>query len=118
MDVTTRHASVSHWASIVIAPVVYLTNLSIAYALVPLACDTQRSLPLHLANGITLVLMLVALALAWNVHRDNPRSPGVAEDDVDRNRFLSTIGLCIAALLVLAVAAQWSTQWILSPCFA
>ena len=118
MDVTARQTSVAHWASIVIAPLVYLANLSIAYALVPLACDTQRSLPLHLANGITLVLMVVALALAWQVRRDHTRPRSVAEDDVDRNRFLSTIGLCVTALLVLAVAAQWSAQWILSPCFA
>ena len=118
MDVTHPQAAIAHWASIVIAPVVYLTNLSVAYALVPLACDTQHDLPVHLANGITFVLMLVALALAWRTRQANPRPPGTADDDVDRNRFLSTIGLCVSALLVLGVAGQWSAQWVLSPCFA
>ena len=119
MDVTHRRsAAIAHWASIVIAPVVYLTNLSIAYALVPLACDTQHDFPVHLANGVTFALMLAALALAWQARRASPRPSGIADDDVDRNRFLSTIGLYLSALLVLAVAGQWSAQWILSPCFA
>ena len=117
MDVTTRQASVAHWASIVVAPMVYLANLSIAYALVPVACDTQRALPLHLANGITLVLVLVAVALAWHVRRASAHPQTARDDTPDRNRFLSTIGVCISSLLVLAVVAQWSTQWILSPCF-
>jgi uncharacterized protein involved in cysteine biosynthesis len=117
MDVTNRQASLAHWASIVIAPLVYLTNLSIAYALVPVACDTQRGLPLHLANGITLVLMLAALALAWHVRSASPQLQTAPDDVPDRNRFLSTIGLCVSSLLVLAVVAQWSAQWILSPCF-
>jgi hypothetical protein len=118
MDVTHPRAALAHWVSIVIAPVVYLANLSIAYALVPFACDTQRDFPVHLANGVTFALMLVALALAWRSRRASPRPPGTADDDVDRDRFLSTIGLCISALLVLAVAGQWSAQWVLSPCFA
>jgi hypothetical protein len=117
MDVTNPHAALANWASIVIAPVVYLANLSLAYALVPLACDTQHDLPVHLANAVTFALMLAALALAWHARRASPRAPGTAEDDVDRNHFLATIGLSVSALLVLAVAAQWSAQWILSPCF-
>lgn len=118
MDVTKRQAAIAHWASIVVAPIVYLANLSIAYALVPLACDTQRDLSVHLANGVTFVLMLVALALAWHARRASPRPVGTAEDDLDRDHFLSTIGLSVSALLVLAVAGQWSAQWVLSPCFA
>jgi hypothetical protein len=117
MDVTSRQASLAHWASIVIAPLVYLGNLSIAYALVPVACDTQRTLPLHRANGITLGLVLAAVALAWHVRRASSRPQTARDDAPDRNRFLSTIGLCVSSLLVLAVVAQWSAQWILSPCF-
>jgi hypothetical protein len=118
MDLTARTAALAHWASIVVAPVLYLTNLSIVYALVPLACDTQHEVSLHLANGSTLVLMIAALALAWHVYRASAPAGPTAADAVDRDRFLSTIGLCISALLVLVVIVQWSAQWFLSPCYS
>ena len=117
MDVTPRSSALAQWASIVVAPVVYLTNLSLAYALVPPACDSQHDIALHLANGVTLLLMLVALGLAWRARTASPRPPAVADDDVSRDHFLATIGVCVCGLLVLAVAAQWGAQWVLSPCF-
>ena len=36
---------IAQWASIVIAPLVFLANLSLAYALVPLACATPWKRP-------------------------------------------------------------------------
>jgi hypothetical protein len=106
----------AQWASIIVAPLVFLANLSIVYALVPLACEAQRSASLHLANGIALVLTLSALLLAWQALRKSPMAAGVAGDDVGRTRFLSQIGVCISALCVLAIVLQWSAQWFLAPC--
>ena len=117
MDVSEPPRALAHWASIVVAPIVYLANLSIAYALVPLACDTQHDLPVHLANGLTFMLLLAALALAWRARIASPRPPAIADDETSRDRFLSTIGVCLCSLLLLAVAGQWSAQWMLSPCF-
>jgi hypothetical protein len=118
MAVTRRQAAIAQWMSVVVAPVVYLGNLSLAYALVQFACNAQTSVPLHFANGITLVLMLVAVTLAWRARHANARPIDVRSDDVGRDRFLSTIGLCVSGLLVLAVAGQWGAQLALSPCFS
>lgn len=113
----------AHWASIIFAPLAYLANLSLAYALVPLACRTQRVLPLHVGNAIALALTLVGLGLAWHARRRSiaaerhPLREAVAKDDVARERFLSTIGIWVSALFALATLAQWSAQWVLSPCY-
>ena len=40
------------WASVIVCPVVFLTNLSLVYMLVPVACETQRSSPLNVLNGV------------------------------------------------------------------
>jgi hypothetical protein len=113
----------AHWASIIFAPLVYLTYLSLGYALVPLACDTQRNLSLHLTSGIALALTLGALVLAWRERRrsvagqHHPLGETVAKDDISGGVFLATVGIFVSALFALATAAQWGAQWLLSPCY-
>ena len=108
---------IAQWASIVVAPLVFLANLSLAYALVPLACATQRSTLLHLSNGVALVLVLTATLLAWHALR-SPTPKGAPRETVARMTFLSHLGIWISALAALAVVLQWSAQWWLDPCFA
>ena len=57
------------WASIIVAPVVFLTNLSLIYALVPVACQTQHAWPLHVSNAISLAFAILASLLAWRAMR-------------------------------------------------
>ena len=109
--------ALAQWASIVLAPLVFLANLSLAYALVPLACATQRSTLLHLSNGVALVLVLTTTLLAWHTLL-SPAPKAAPRETVARMTFLSHIGVWISALAALAVALQWSAQWWLDPCFA
>ena len=109
--------ALAQWASIVLAPLVFLTNLSLAYALVPLACATQRSTMLHLSNGIALVLVLTATLLAWHALR-SPTPKGAPRETTARMTFLSHLGVWISALTALAIALQWSAQGWLDPCIA
>jgi hypothetical protein len=108
---------IAQWASIVVAPLVFLANLSLAYALVPLACATQRSTLLHMSNGIALVLALAATLLAWHALR-SPTPKAAPRESAARMTFLSELGIGISALAALAIALQWSAQWWLDPCFA
>jgi hypothetical protein len=109
----------AQWASIIFTPLVFLANLSLAYALVPLACRTQSRMPLHATNGAALALTLIALLLAWHSLRSSARAgPRVQKDDVDRTQFLSRIGVWVSAIIAWAIVLQWSTQWILAPCIA
>jgi hypothetical protein len=108
---------IAQWASIVLAPLVFLTNLSVAYALVPLACAMQRDTLLHLSNGVSLVLVLTATLLAWHSLRSEPPKSAPREAAA-RMTFLSHLGIWISALAALAIGLQWSAQWWLDPCFA
>ena len=108
---------IAQWASIVVAPLVFLANLSLAYAFVPLACATQRSTLLHVSNGVALLLVLAATLLAWHALR-SPTPKGAPRESAGRLTFLSELGIGISARSALAVALQWSAQWWLDPCFA
>ena len=107
------------WVSIIVAPVAFLSGLSLAYALVPLACQTQRAWPLHATSALVLALALAGIVLAWRTHREaRAAAHGEgAKDGVPHARFLATIGIFVSALFALATLALWSTVWVLSPCF-
>ena len=47
------------WPGIFFAPLLFLTNLSVAYALVPWACQSQHHAVLHVVTGGAFVLALV-----------------------------------------------------------
>jgi len=104
------------WASVIVCPVVFLTNLSLVYMLVPLACQTQRTFPLHVSNGVSLAFAVITSWLAWRAVRKVHMSTFPREDDTPNRPFLLHLGLGISALCALAIALQWSTQLLLSPC--
>jgi hypothetical protein len=106
------------WLSIIVSPLVFLTNLSIVYALVPVACETQRTGALHLSNAMSLAFAVMASLFAWRALRGVEAPVGAADDDISRRQFLSRIGMWVSALVALAIALQWSAQWLLAPCIA
>ena len=106
------------WLSIVVSPLVFLANLSIAYALVPLACQTQRITPLHISNAVALTFVLIAALLAWRSLRAMESPAGMQRDALSRSHFLSKVGAWVSAIAALAIALQWTTQWLLAPCIA
>lgn len=113
--------ALAQWASIILAPLLFLANLSLMYALVPLACGTQSSTSLHVANAVTLALTLIAWLLAWQSLRSSADAGirvGVPGDDVHRSHFLSRVGVWVSAIVAWAIVLQWAAQWILAPCIA
>jgi len=108
----------AQWLSIVVSPLVFLTNLSIAYALVPLACQMQRTAPIHVTNAIALMLVLVAAALAWLELRSTASVDRTSAEASSRSRFLAVVGVWVSAIAALAIVLQWATQWALAPCIA
>ena len=105
------------WASIIAVPSVFLTNLSLVYALVPMACRTNSMAALNVANGVSLTFALVVALAAWAETRSR-RVANLHEDDVGQATFLLRIGTWVSALAALAIALQWSAQLLLSPCHA
>jgi hypothetical protein len=103
------------WASIIVVPSVFLANLSLVYALVPLACRTNSMAALNVSNGVSLALALVVALAAWMETRSR-RVEDLHEDDVGHATFLLRVGTWISALTALAIALQWSAQLMVSPC--
>src|SRR5690349_24974239 len=96
------------WLGIIGAPLVFLTDLSLAYALVPWACRTQHHSWIDLVSGVSLVLTIVALGAGWlGWQRAKPRraSPVGA-----REEFMGQLAVALSALSMLAAIAQWATR--------
>ena len=107
----------AQWASIAGAPTLFLLNLSLIYALVPVACQLQRSDALHIANGVSLTLTLVAAGLSWRAMRRD----GIDQvEDVteDQRRFMAQLGMAISAICALGIMLQWVAQTFIAPCVA
>jgi len=106
----------AQWASIIGSPTLFLLNLSLAYALVPVACQSQHSAALHIANGISLSLILMAIVLGWRAVRRADTAPAEAVEG--QPRFLAQLGIAISAICALAITLQWVAQGFLAPCVA
>src|SRR3954471_15332397 len=53
------------WPALLLAPLIALGELSIAYALVSPACESQDRTSLHAVAAVSLFLVLAMTALAW-----------------------------------------------------
>ena len=105
------------WAGFLLAPIAFLLNLELAYALVPTACSSQNRLLVH---GVHLVCLLIALTGGFFALRQwrsfGETWPGDEGGRVSRSRFMAGIGLLLSALFALVIVAQWIPSLVLSPC--
>jgi hypothetical protein len=63
------------WPALLLAPLVALSQLSIAYSLVSPACAGQDRSSLHAVAVVSLLLVLAMTALAWRDWRSPGRAP-------------------------------------------
>ncbi len=105
------------WLGFLAPPLAFLTNLGVAYAVVPGSCSADISWPLHLTAALMLAVALGSGWLAWRewtrAGREWPTEqpePGV------RVRFMAALGSIGAALFSLLIAAQWLAMVILPQC--
>jgi cytochrome c biogenesis factor len=105
------------WAGVLLAPVAFLLNLELAYAVVPHACLSQNRLPVHLVHLVCLVIALVGGAFALRSWRSCGETwPGEEGGPVSRSRFMAGLGLLLSVLFALVIVAQWIPSFVLSPC--
>jgi hypothetical protein len=115
----TAQARLAYWSGIVLVPLVFLGQLSLAYALVPWACRTQHDGVLHAVSALALALSLAGLYVGWR-EWTHVRGRREAREDAagEQPRFLTLVALAIGALFTVAVVGVWFTQWVLGPCLA
>ena len=122
------------WPALLLAPLIALGELSIAYALVSPSCASQDRTLLHAVAAVSLFLVLAMTVLAWREwHADGP-TPGDgldarqrltvptvtsadSADAAERPRFVAQIAVVVGALSALVSIALWLPVWVLSPCY-
>ena len=122
------------WPALLLAPLISLSQLSIAYALVSPACASQDRSSLHAVGAVSLLLVLLLTALAWRDWRGPaaagrsdadprlaPALPTVTRADsadaAERPRFIAQIAVVVGAISTLVSIALWLPVWMLSPCY-
>lgn len=102
------------WWGLVVVPSAFLGGLSLAYALVSLACRTGSHGLVHAAPAGELAVEVIGLAVsAWCVAR--LRASGRVPQD---RWFLASVSLAVATLFIIATIVQWYVAASLSPCLA
>jgi hypothetical protein len=105
------------WVGLLLAPVAFLINLEVAYALVPTVCSSQNELPIHLVHLTCLLLTLYGLLTAWRCwSAAGAKWPGEEGDPLGRSRFMAGTGLLVSAMFALVIIAQWIPSFVLDPC--
>jgi hypothetical protein len=105
------------WTGLLLAPIAFLIDLEVAYALVPTACSTRNSLPVHLAHAACLLVALFGGLTAWRCWRATGSTwPGEEGNPLARSRFLAGVGMLMSGLIVLVIIAMWIPSFILDPC--
>ena len=122
------------WPALLLAPLVALGQLSIAYSLVTPACASQDRNALHGVAAVSLIAVLAMTAMAWRAWRQHSGAsharadarfeggaPPVTHADGDRAdqrpHFIALVSLLVGALSVLVCIALWLPIWFLSPCY-
>ena len=120
------------WPALLLAPLLALTQISIAYSLVGAACETQSGAKLHAVAAAFVVLVAITVAMAWrgwhqqaaslagNAPSDAQRHPVTAADGHQaehRPPFLAMVSLLSGALSLLVSIMLWVPIWFLSPCY-
>lgn len=103
------------WAGVLVGPTAMLMQLEINYALVPWACGTGHTWPLHVVSLVALVVTVVAGMLAYRIwgRLSTDEDSGGA---LARSRFMAAVGVLISLLMALVIVAQWLPVFFHSPC--
>ena len=105
------------WIVNVAPPFLVLFDLQLGYMLVSRNCLDDDALTNHLVHGLFLLATLALLAKAWFLRRAaGSEWPGTGPDLRTRSRFMAALGILIAALSALVIAAQWIPVFMLHPC--
>jgi hypothetical protein len=96
-------------------PLAWTARLLIAYALVPLACDTSTNLWLHAVSGAMLAVSVAAGAVSYFGWRRS-RTPEDAPLSAERYRWASLFGLFMSAVFSLAIVLESASNFVVDPC--
>src|SRR5512147_828261 len=94
------------WMALLVAPLLALTDESVAYAVVRWACAHQSAYAIHLVHLLFLAVTAGCAAMAGQAWHKAARTSGGGESS-GQARFLAPLATVSAVLSTLAVAAMW-----------
>lgn len=105
------------WIGILLAPATWIVSFELNYALVPFACQSRSTWPLHSTSIVALVIAgvgLIAAGYTWSA----TGKVGLSDhaDPVHRNGFLGMFGLLFSGILMVLISAQWIPVFFVDPC--
>jgi hypothetical protein len=106
------------WAGIIGAPLVWLTQFLICYALVPYVCHTRKFFSMHLTTLIALILVAATGVVCWREWMDAGLKAPQSED-CDRlgtTRLAAVVGLLSSTLSFLLILGQGIATFMVDPC--
>jgi len=105
------------WIGILLAPVTWIVSFELNYALVPFACQSRSTWPLHSISIFALAIAglgLIAAGYTWSATGKVALTDQA--DTVHRNGFLGMFGLLFSGILIVLIAAQWIPVFFVDPC--
>lgn len=105
------------WPALFVPPLVFLTLLSLNYAMESPSCEYQMRWPMHVTAAIALAIALGGVALAWRGWQGvGGGLAGDSPDAEERRRFTAVMALMLSSLSSLAIVMLWVVQIIMPPC--
>jgi hypothetical protein len=104
------------WFALLLAPILALTDESIAYATAGWACAHQATLAMHGVHLFFVVVVIVSTFAAGQLWRAT-KAPAGADETIVRRHFLAGLATASGALSATAILVMWVPNWLLSPCF-
>ena len=105
------------WIALIVAPLLALTDQTVASALVHWACAQQSTWVVHLTHVAFLAMAAAATAGAWLRWRETAVSADSGQATLQFH-FLACVAMMVAALSAAAIMAMWIPTWMISSCIA
>lgn len=105
------------WIALIVAPILALTDLTIAFATVSSSCAHQLVFAVHAVHGGFFVATLTCTLAAWTAWRAGASASTSGETPAQAH-FLAGIATAAAALSTIAVLAMWMPAALIAPCIS
>jgi len=106
------------WVGVLMAPIVWLVQFEVRYALVEWICARQSRIVLHLLSVFFFLTMVAGGMFCWRCwSRERKIAPPEEESSPrHRNVFLSLLGMLSSSLFALVLIAQAIAEVMVEPC--
>jgi hypothetical protein len=103
------------WLALLVAPLLALTDLAIAFATVSWACAHQATFAVHAVHFAFLLATLACTVGAWTAWRAGAATKG---QTATQAHFLAGVGMAVATLSTVTVAGMWLPVSMIATCIS